>query len=64
MDLINTFFDNATAINIFNTLLFPSVTYDVHVWKFERGGDYLVKSAYKDILNRDVAVVQHRVLGN
>jgi len=64
MDLINAFFDNATARNIFNTLLLPSVTHDVPVWKFKRDGDYSVKCAYKDILNHDVAVVQHRVPGN
>ena len=64
MELINVFFDNATAINIFNTPLFPSVTHDVPVWKFERDGAYSLKSAYKDILNHDVAVVEHRVPGN
>ena len=64
MELINTFFNNVTAKNIFNTPLFPSVTHDVHVWKFEMDGAYSVKSAYKDILNHDVAVVQHRVRGN
>jgi len=57
MELINSFFDNATARNIFNTPLFPSVTHDVPVLKFERDGVYSVKSAYKDILNHDVAVL-------
>ena len=56
--------EEVTARNIFNTPLLPSVTHDVPVWKFERGGAYSVKSAYKDILNHDVAVVQHRVSGN
>jgi hypothetical protein len=64
MELINASFDNATARNIFNTPLFPSVTHDVPVWKFERDGAYSVNSAYKDILNHDVVVVQHRVPGN
>jgi hypothetical protein len=64
MELINAFFDSATARNIFNTLLLPSVTHDVPVWKFERDGAYSVKSAYNDILNHDMAVVQHRVPGN
>jgi len=64
MELVNVFFDNATARNIFNTLLLHSVTHDVPVWKFEKDGAYSVKSAYKDILNHDVAVVQHRVSGN
>jgi hypothetical protein len=36
----------------------------VLVWQFERDGAYSVKSAYKDILNHDVAVIQHRVPGN
>jgi len=45
-------------------LLFSSVSHDVPVWKFERDGAYSVKTDYKDILNHDVAVVQHRVLGN
>jgi hypothetical protein len=63
MELINDFFDNATVRNIFNTPLFPSVTHDVLVWKFERDDAYSVKSAYKDILNHDVAVVHHRVPG-
>jgi len=64
MELINSFFDNATARNIFNTPLFPWVIRDVAVWNFERDGAYSVKSAYKDILNHDVAVVQHRGPGN
>ena len=64
MELINAFLDNATAKNIFNTSLFPSVTHDVPVWKFERDGVYSVKSAYKDILNHDVVVVHHHVPGN
>jgi len=58
------FFYNATARNFFNTPLFPSVTHDVPVWKFEKDGDYSVKTAYKDILNHDVAIIQHRVPGN
>ena len=64
MELVNAFFDNATARNIFNTPLLPSVTHDVSAWKFEKDGAYSVKSAYKDILNHDVVVVQHRVPGN
>jgi len=36
----------------------------VLVWKFERDDAYSVKSVYKDILNHDVAVVQHHVSGN
>jgi len=58
------FFDNATTRNIFNTLLLPSVTHDMPVWKFERDDGYSVKSAYKDIINHDVVVVQHRAPGN
>jgi len=58
------FFYNVTARNIFYTPLLPSVTHDVPVWKFERDDAYSVKSAYKDILNHDMAVVQHRVPGN
>nr|ABN08838.1 Thioredoxin-like fold [Medicago truncatula] len=40
------------------------MTHDVPTWKFEKDGAYSVKSAYKDILNHDVSVVQHRVSGN
>ncbi|KEH15732.1 hypothetical protein MTR_0607s0040, partial [Medicago truncatula] len=62
MELINTFFETVTARNIFNTLFLPSATHDMPVSKFETDGTYSVKSAYKDILNHDVAIVQHRVL--
>jgi len=64
MELINAVFDNVTARNIFYTPLLLSLTHDVPVWKFERDGAYSVKSAYKDILNHDMAIVQHHMPGN
>jgi len=57
-------FYNDTARNIFNTPLLTSVTRDVPAWKFETDGAYSVKTAYKDIMNHDVAVVQNRVPSN
>jgi len=33
-------------------------------WKFEKDGAYTIKSAYKNILNHDMSVVQHCLPGN
>lgn len=57
MNLINGFFDNATARRIFNTPLLASVINDVPTWKLEKDGVYTVRSAYKDILNHDVVEI-------
>jgi hypothetical protein len=58
------FFDNSTTISIFNTTLLPLVTHDVPTWKLKKDNVYTVKSAYKDILNHDAAILQHHVSGN
>jgi len=33
-------------------------------WKFDKDGVYSVQSAYIDIMNHNLEVVQHRVSGN
>lgn len=36
---------------------------DVPTWKLEKDGAYTVRSAYKDIMNHNVATLQHRAPG-
>jgi len=40
------------------------VLHDMPTWKFEKDGVYSVKSTYKDIMNHNLEIVQHRVPGN
>jgi hypothetical protein len=35
----------------------------VPTWKLEKDGGYTVRSAYKDVMNHNVAALQHRVPG-
>jgi hypothetical protein len=64
IELINGFFDNNTARSKFNTPLLTSVLHDMPTWKFKKDDVYLIKSAYRDIMNHNLEVVQHNVPGN
>jgi len=49
---------------ICRTPLLPSVQSDKAVSKFEKNGIYSVRSAYRNIIDRNLTVHQHRINGN
>lgn len=61
---INYVFDTGTAEQIYKTPLLPSVQQDIATWRFEKDGNYSIRSAYCDILNNNTALNQHRVNGS
>ena len=61
---INYVFDNGTTEQIYKTPLLPSVQQDTVTWRFDKNGNYSVRSAYRDILNNDTALNQHCVTGS
>ena len=60
---INYVFDSNMAEQIYKTPLLPSVRQDTATWRFEKNGNYSVRSAYRDIINNDPDLNQHRVTG-
>jgi len=63
-NFIHYVFDPGTASQILQTPLLTSVRTDKAVWRHEKIGLYYVCSAYRDILNNNDIMLQHRVEGH
>jgi hypothetical protein len=58
---ISILFDQNSMYQICRTPLLPSIQSDKAVWKFEKNRIYSVRSAYRNSMDRNLVVKQHRI---